>query len=257
MDLILCLNNEIANKKEKFEKELFLLSSLSDCIEKKENFSKVWHSLLKCDITNSDLAQELVAYYFDIDKSKIYITPGRVIIRYGLGLSLELYFGNIVFTPNIVQKDISSTFLVEVKLPFKWSHIIEEKKPFRKTEFYEISEKYIELKERNASFNEILEFRYEGLPKHRQYYNYFLQGHKIEKDISYYREYLEKEHKKYQEYCDTWDKDTANALTEFLEFYGDIYPIIQKNLNLEYSRVKYNIKFEEIVSKLKGMGEII
>ena len=53
------------------------------------------------------------------------------------------------------------------------------------------------------------------------------------------------------------DKDTANALNEFLEFYAEIYPIIQQNFSSEYSRIKYNVDIDKIIDKLKGMGEII
>lgn len=259
MGLISSLKSEINLKKEQFEREIELLSGLSDCIENKTEFSKVWHTLLKCDIGNTELACELVSYYFDIPLDNIKVNPGRIVIRFNKSCSYELYWGNIVFTPNIVQKDISSTFFVEAKLPFVWNYIVEEKKPFKKGDFYLVAEEFIRLKETKAPLGEMLDFRYEGMSKPRQYYNYFTKGRKKDKerDISYYKDYIEKKHKEYQEYCEKWDKDTANALNEFLEFYAEIYPIIQRNLSPEYSRVKYNIKFEEIVNKLKGMGEII
>ena len=57
-------------------------------------------------------------------------------LKFNKKCSYELYWGNIVFTPNIVQKDISSTFFVDAKLPFVWNHIVEEKKPFKKGDFY-------------------------------------------------------------------------------------------------------------------------
>ena len=259
MELISTLKSEINLKKEQFEREIELLSGLSECIENKTEFSKVWHTLLKCDIVNTDLARELVAYYFNMPLDTISVTPGRIIIKFNKKCSYELYWGNIVFTPNIVQKDISSTFFVDAKLPFVWNHIVEEKKPFKKGDFYLVAEEFIRLKETNAPLGEMLDFRYEGMSKPRQYYNYFTKGRKKDKerDISYYKEFIEKKHKVYQEYCEKWDKDTANALNEFLEFYDEIYPIIQQNFSSEYSRIKYNVDIDKIIDKLKGMGEII
>ena len=78
-----------------------------------------------------------------------------------------------------------------------------------------------------------------------------------ERGLSYYQDRIDNEHKRYQEYCEKWDKDTANALNEFLEFYAEIYPIIQQNFSSEYSRIKYNVDIDKIIDKLKGMGEII
>lgn len=259
MELISTLKSEINLKKEQFEREIELLSGLSECIENKTEFSKVWHTLLKCDIVNTDLARELVAYYFNMPLDTISVTPGRIIIKFNKKCSYELYWGNIVFTPNIVQKDISSTFFVDAKLPFVWNHIVEEKKPFKKGDFYLVAEEFIRLKETNAPLGEMLDFRYEGMSKPRQYYNYFTKGRKKDKerDISYYKDFIEKKHKEYQEYCEKWDKDTANALNEFLEFYAEIYPIIQQNFSSEYSRIKYNVDIDKIIDKLKGMGEII
>ena len=259
MELISTLKSEINLKKEQFEKEIELLSGLSECIENKTEFSKVWHTLLKCDIVNTDLARELVVYYFNMPLDLISVTPGRIIIKFNKKCSYELYWGNIVFTPNIVQKDISSTFFVDAKLPFVWNHIVEEKKPFKKGDFYLVAEEFIRLKETNAPLGEMLDFRYEGMSKPRQYYNYFTKGRKKDKerDISYYKDFIEKKHKEYQEYCEKWDKDTANALNEFLEFYAEIYPIIQQNFSSEYSRIKYNVDIDKIIDKLKGMGEII
>ena len=253
------LEKEIELKKEKFEKELFLLNSLSECIDKKEDFSKVWHSLLKCDINNTDLAREIASYYFDMPLDKVEVTPGRIIIRFDRTCSMELYWGNIVFTPNIVQKDISPTFFVEVRVPFLWNHLIEEKKPFKKGEFYEIAEEFIRLQTEKAPLQEMLDFRYEGMSKPKQYYNYFTKGRKKDKErgLSYYQDIIDKKHKEYEEYCDRWDKDTANALNEFLEFYAVVYPKIKQNLVFEYCRVKYNVDVDKIIEKLKGMGEII
>lgn len=259
MELISTLKSEINLKKEQFEREIELLSGLSEYIENKTEFSKVWHTLLKCDIVNTDLACELVAYYFNMPLDAISVTPGRIIIKFNKKCSYELYWGNIVFTPNIVQKDISSTFFVDAKLPFVWNHIVEEKKPFKKGDFYLAAEEFIRLKETNAPLGEMLDFRYEGMSKPQQYYHYFTKGRKKDKerDISYYKDFIEKKHKEYQEYCEKWDKDTANALNEFLEFYAEIYPIIQQNFSSEYSRIKYNVDIDKIIDKLKGMGEII
>ena len=257
MEINLLLLEEIGLKQEKFDKEIELLSKLPNYIKNKQEFSKVWYTLLKCDIGNTDLARELVSYYFDLPLDKIVVTPGRIVIKYDKGCSFELYWGNIVFTPNIVHKDISSTFFVEAKLPFVWNHLIEEKKPFKKGEIYQIAEEFVRLIEEKAPLSEVLDFRYEGVSKPRQYYLYFTQGRKKDRDISYYKDIIEKEHKKYQDYCDKWDKDTANALNEFLDFYAEIYPMIQKNFSSEYSRVKYNVEIDKIIEKLKGMGEIL
>ena len=69
--------------------------------------------------------------------------------------------------------------------------------------------------------------------------------------------YIDNENKKYSDYCDNWKKSMADALLEFLIFYGDIYPIIQRNLTPCYCNIQYNVKFDEIVEKLKMLGEII
>ena len=82
MELISTLKSEINLKKEQFEREIELLSGLSECIENKTEFSKVWHTLLKCDIVNTDLARELVAYYFNMPLDTISVTPGRIIIKF-------------------------------------------------------------------------------------------------------------------------------------------------------------------------------
>jgi hypothetical protein len=259
MELISTLKSEINLKKEQFEKEIELLSGLSEYIENKTEFSKVWHTLLKCDIVNTDLARELVAYYFNMPLDVISVTPGRIIIKFNKKCSYELYWGNIVFTPNIVQKDISSIFFVEAKVPFVWNQLIREKKPFKKSETYEIAEEFIRLTNDKAPLSKMLDFRYEGMPKVRQYFLYFTKGRKKDKErgLSYYQDRIDNEHKRYQEYCEKWDKDTANALNEFLEFYAEIYPIIQQNFSSEYSRIKYNVDIDKIIDKLKGMGEII
>lgn len=259
MEVISTLKSEINLKKEQFEKEIELLSGLSEKIENKEDFSKVWYTLLKCDIGNSDLACELVSYYFNMPLEKIRITPGRVIIHFNKNCSIELYWGNIIFTPNVVQKDISSTFSVEVKLPFIWNNLIKEKKPFKKGEFYLIAEEFIRLKEEKAPLQELLDFRYEGMSKPLQYFNYFTKGRKKDKErgLSYYQEIIDNEHKKYEEYCEKWDKDTANALNDFLKFYAEVYPIIIEKFDSKYSRIKYNVDVDKIIDKLKGIGEIV
>ncbi len=257
MELISSLKDEINLKRVKFDEEITLLDSLSEDIEKKINFSKVWYALLKCDINNSELYRNLVSYYFNIPLSDISSSLGRLHIKVMPFLTIELYLNNSAFAVNTLKNNICSKFFVEVKLPFKWNHLVEEKKPFNKTENYLIAEEYIALKEKNASLDEILILRYGDIPKHKRYYRYFTVGKKSEKDISFYEEYIEKEHKKYQEYCETWNKDTADSLYEFLEFYNYVYPIITNNFDLEYCTIKYNILFGEIKDKLKNMGEIV
>lgn len=260
MELISYLNGEIERKEKEKEKEIKLLKSLFEDIEGKENFSKVWHTLVKCDVNNDEFAKDLVSFYFGVDRDKVNITPGYVKFKLDY-VSVGLYFGNVIFSPNIVQKDISSKIVVSIDVPYNWSNLIEDKKAFKKTENYIFCEEYIELCKRNASLSEKLDLRYDGISKYRQYLNYFLRGRKEDKkynrDINYYQQYIDKENQKYSEYCEQWKKTTADALIQFLEFYHSIYPILQENLIPYYCNIKYNVKFDDIVKKLKEIGEIV
>ena len=260
MELVSYLNLEIERKKIEHMKEIELLNSLFEEIERKENFAKVWFTLVKCGITDDNFIKDLVSFYFDIDKEAINVVSDYVKFKID-GISVSLYIGNSKFSPNTVQNGLFSKFYVKIEVPNNWSKLIEEKRDFKKSEYYEFCEEYIELCKRNAPLSEKLALRYGDIPTYKQYWNYVFMGMKrdkeLDRDIDYYQRYIDNENKKYSDYCDSWKKSMADALLEFLIFYGDIYPIIQRNLTPCYCNIQYNVKFDEIVEKLKMLGEII
>ena len=260
MELLSYLSREIERKIQIHTEEIETLNSLIEVIERKENFAKVWFTLVKCGITDVDFIKDLVSSYFNIDKETINVASDYAKFKID-DISVSLYVGNSKFSPNIVQNGLFSKFYVKIEVPNNWSKLIEEKRDFKKSEYYEFCEEYIELCKRNAPLSEKLALRYEGMPKYRQYWNYILIGRKRDKklnrDIDYYQRYIDNENEIYSNYCDSWKKSKADALNEFLIFYNEGYSILQKNLDSFYCNIQYNINFNDIVEKLKKLGEII
>lgn len=260
MELLSYLSREIERKIQIHTEEIETLNSLIEEIERKENFAKVWFTLVKCGITDVNFIKDLVSSYFNIDKETINVESDYVKFKID-DISVRLYIGNSKFSPNIIQNGLFSKFYVKIEVPNNWSKLIEEKRDFKKSEYYEFCEEYIELCKRNAPLSEKLALRYEGIPKYRQYWNYIVIGRKRDKklnrDIDYYQRYIDNEKEIYSNYCDSWKKSKTDALLSFLNFYNDIYPILQNNLIPDYCSIQYNVKFNEIVEKLKKLGEII
>ena len=72
MELVSYLNSEIERKRIEHLEEIELLNALFEEIERKENFAKVWFTLVKCGITDDNFIKDLVSFYFNIDSNFAY-----------------------------------------------------------------------------------------------------------------------------------------------------------------------------------------
>ena len=98
--------------------------------EAKENFAKVWFTLVKCGITDDNFIKDLVSFYFNIDRETINVVSDYVKFKID-GISVSLYIGNSKFSPNTVQNGLFSKFYVKIEVPNNWSKLIEEKRDFK------------------------------------------------------------------------------------------------------------------------------
>lgn len=248
------LDIDFNEKKEKLEKWENTLSTIRDKIEKKEDFSYVWKSLLENDIVGIDIYKSLICDYFGIENEDLTVSRYYEIDFKYKNLTIELPGLDNLHLQDSLYNRAFHKFTVKIYLSENIEFFAAEKPEFKKSTDYIFAEKYLNLLRRKGSLSEKLKLRYENEPLLKRYWLYYTKGRKRDKefhrDEKYYENYITEADNFHKRQVEVFEKRSKKGRKEYEIFNKEVKPLLDKIFDNRYCDIMYNVNLEDLERRI-------
>lgn len=239
------IERNIEKIKEDAVKAKVKLYELEDMLSNKENFSKVWFTLLDMGIDNIDIYKGIILDYLGVDITEIHVDCNILWFYWG-ELKIFLPYGN----KGVLSKEqflkYENKFIVKIKFPYNIREYLGAKVDFEqyyKNEDYIFAKQYLELLKSNASLRKRIKLRYKDVFYLRAIYLYITKGRirdkKENRDKKYYETYIKNFEDKVNEWKEMYNKKIEDGKEEYNRFKREIEPEINKIFESEFCNIEY------------------